>query len=174
MINETLDSIFNRKSVRKYSEKTVADETLQLLIDAAMQAPSAVNRQPWEFVVIKDQEMKEKVAACNPYASFAKNASAIILVCGNMEKALPGPSQIMWVQDCSAASENLLIAAQSLGLGAVWTGVYPSPERMNALEELLNLPENILPLAMIPVGYPESEKSTHKKVNPVTVHYNVW
>ena len=174
MKNDTLDSIFNRKSVRKYSDRVIDDESLQLLIDAAMQAPSAVNRQPWEFVVIKDQEMKEKAAACNPYASFAKNASAIILVCGNMEKALPGPSQIMWVQDCSAASENLLIAAQSLGLGAVWTGVYPSPDRMNALEKLLNLPDNILPLAMIPVGYPESEKSNHKKVNPVTVHYNGW
>ena len=172
--NETLDSIYNRRSIRNYSNKELANDTIKKLIDAAVQAPSAVNKQTWDFVVITEQGIKDKISDKLIYSKMVKNAPAAILVCGNLDKALPGEAQDFWVQDCSSATTNLLLAAHSLGLGTVWTGVYPSKERTNFYKEILNLPDNIIPFALIPVGYPDKEYPTKKYRSADEIHYNKW
>jgi nitroreductase len=174
MENETLDSIFNRRSIRTYSDKELSNDIIEKLINAAVQAPSAVNKQTWDFVVITEQSLKDKIADTYIYTKMVKDAPAAILVCGNLDRALPGPAEDFWVQDCSAASTNLLIAAQSLGLGAVWTGVYPLQDRRDFYTELLDLPKNIVPFALISVGYPTKEYPAKKYRVPEQIHYNNW
>lgn len=174
MENETLDSIFNRRSIRTYSDKELGTDIIEKLINAAVQAPSAVNKQTWDFVVITEQSLKDKIADTYIYTKMVKDAPAAILVCGNLDRALPAPAEDFWVQDCSAASTNLLIAAQSLGLGAVWTGVYPLQDRRDFYTELLDLPKNIVPFALIPVGYPTKEYPAKKYRAPEQIHYNNW
>lgn len=174
MENQTIDSIYNRRSIRSYSNKELDSKTIEKLINAAVQAPSAVNRQTWEFVVITEQSLKDKIADTFIYSKMVKDAPAAILVCGNLERALPAEAQDFWIQDCSAATTNLLLAAHSLNIGTVWTGVYPSKERVDFYKQLLNLPENIVPFALIPMGYPDKEYGEKAYRTPEKIHYNNW
>jgi nitroreductase len=172
--NETIDSIYNRRSIRSYSDKVLDKVTIEKLINAAVQAPSAVNKQTWDFVVITEQSIKDKISDEITYSKMVKDAPAAILVCGNLDKALPGLAQDFWIQDCSSATTNLLLAAHSLELGAVWTGIYPMQERIDFYKDLINLPENIIPFALIAVGYPEKEYPTKKYRLVDQIHYNKW
>lgn len=138
-----------------------------------MAAPTAVNRQPWQFVVIDTRESLDSLAEVLPYAKMLNHASLAIVPCGDLSKAFEN-EPMYWVQDLSAATENLLLAAHSLGLGAVWTGVYPTAERVAAVSRRLGLPSNIVPLAVVPVGYPEGEQHPKDKWNPDVIHYNHW
>ncbi len=170
-----LEAIYTRTSVRSYQhDRAVSQDTVDMLLKAAMAAPTAVNKQPWAFVVLNDRASIDSLAEVLPYAKMLNHAPLAIVTCGDMTKAIEGTGRDFWIQDVSAATENLLLAAHALGLGAVWTGVYPEMERVNAVRERLNMPDNIIPLSVVPVGYPEGEHQPKDKWNPASVHYNRW
>lgn len=168
-----LENIATRASVRQFTDRPVAREMLDEIVRAGMAAPSAVNRQPWAFVVIDDRAVLDSLEAVHPYSNL-KTATAAIVVCGDMSKALEGYAREYWIQDCSAATENILLAAHALGVGAVWCGVCPDPNRMPAVTQVLKLPGGIVPLNIITMGYPASEPQPKDKWNPDNVHYNCW
>jgi len=145
-------AIKERRSVRSFSEKNVPTETIDTLIAAAMQAPSAGNQQPWHFIVVTDRAKLDAVPAFHPYCKMITGVSTAIVVCGDPRgKKWPD----LWPQDCSAAIQNLLLAAVAEGVGAVWTGVYPFEERMDGCRKLFAIPDEVFPFAIIPVGYPK-------------------
>ncbi|MCK9431812.1 MAG: nitroreductase family protein [Candidatus Omnitrophica bacterium] len=173
-VNPTLRTIFERKSVRAYQPGEVTPEQLMLLVRAGMAAPTAVDRRPWDFIVITDKEVLKKIAAAMPYAKMALEAPAAIVVTGDLNRQFGGKDASFWMLDCSAASENILLAAESMGLGAVWTGVFPDPERIRALRKILGIPENVVPLNFIPVGLPSGKDKPKDKFNPQQIHENHW
>jgi nitroreductase len=164
-------AILSRRSIRKYTEEPVSDTDIEALLIAAMHAPSAVNEQPWHFVVIKDKNTLREVSRLIRTAPMAKYAAVAIVVCGNknLEK-FPG----LWVLDCSAAAENILLEAAGRRLGAVWTAVYPFEERVNAIKDLLDLPANIIPLCIIPLGHPAETLAPVDRFNPSRIHHDNW
>ncbi len=168
-----IENIMTRASVRQFTDQPIPSDTLETLVKAGMAAPTAVNKQPWDFVVVTDRIVLDSLMAHHPHANL-KTATAAIIVCGNLEKALPDDAQAYWIQDCSAATENILLAAHSLGLGAVWCGVYPIPERIAPVSATLQLPSHVIPLNIISMGYPAAEPQPKDKWNPEAVHYNVW
>lgn len=167
-----VESILTRISVRAYTEQTVSADTIELLLRAGMAAPSAVNKQPWHFVAVTDKDKLAGLAAANPNAKMAEKAPLAIVVCGDLTKALEGAAQEYWIQDCSAATENILLAAHGLGLGAVWTGTYPKEERVAGVRQVLNLPETIIPLCTIVIGYPDEAPEPKDKWKTENVSYN--
>lgn len=172
--NQALENIMTRMSVRKYVPgKTISADTIETLLRAAMAAPTAVNRQPWQFIVVDNRESLDSLAKALPHAKMLEHASIAIVPCGDLDKAFEGEPSY-WIQDVSAATENLLLAAHSLGLGAVWTGVYPTKERVTAVSQQLGLPSNVIPLAVVPIGYPDGEQQPKDKWNPEAVHFNHW
>lgn len=164
-MNKTLEVIHNRKSVRHFTDQPVSKAQLETLLRAGMAAPTAVNRQPWVFYVITQRETLDLLSEKLPYAKMLSQAQAAIVVCGDMEKAGNLKDLGYWVQDCSAATENILLAAESMGLGAVWTAAYPYDDRTKTLIEELNLPETHIPLNVIPIGYPTGEDLPKNKWN---------
>lgn len=166
-----MNAILNRKSIRKYKDMKISDNIVEDLLRAAMQAPSAGNGQPWEFVVLRDKEVMKKITEIHPYSKMLLNADVAIVVCGDESKEI---FKGYWVQDCSAATENILLTAEDKGLGAVWLGVYPIEDRVVALQKLLNLPESVRPLSIIPVGYPDEEKNAVDRFNKERIHYDRW
>lgn len=172
--NTTMETILNRTSIRSYTDKVVEPEKVEQLLRAAMAAPTAVNKQPWVFVVVTQRELLDSLAVRLPYAKMLESVSTAIVVCGNLDKALLEVNQAHWVQDCSAASQNILLAAQSMGLGAVWTGVFPREDRVADVRGVLNIPLNLVPLNVIPVGYPKGDVTPKDKWNSENIHYNKW
>lgn len=170
--NPAYAAVVSRVSVRQFENKAVPDQLVAALLHAAMSAPSGVNRQPWELVVIDDRTILEKLAAGLPYAASAAKAPLAIILCGNNSRFLDGDDSTLWVQDLAAASENILIAANALGLGGVYTCIYPHPDRMETVSEILGLPEDIIPFNLIPIGYPVRHKDAMDKWRPERVHIN--
>lgn len=168
-----LDVIATRTSVRAYRDCPVGADTVELLLRAAMAAPSAMNRQPWVFVVVDDKALLQKFADSLQYAKMAASAPLAVVVCADLTRN-PGASGDWWVMDASAASENLLLAAHAVGLGAVWTGVYPRSERVKAVRSILGLPGSVVPLNVIPIGYPAETPEPKQKWNPDNIRYNGW
>jgi nitroreductase len=166
-----MDAILNRKSIRKYKDIEVSNEIVEELLKAAMAAPSAGNEQPWEFIVLRDKEVMRKITEVHPYSKMLLNTDVAIVVCGDEDKE---KYKGYWVQDCSAATENILIAAEYKGLGAVWLGVYPTEERVNAVKEILNLPSSVIPLSIIPVGYPDEERKPADRFDKSRIHNDKW
>lgn len=166
-----LDIIFKRRSIRSYESRPVEPELLKTLLRAAMSAPSAGNEQPWQFVVITQRELLDRIPDIHPYAQMAKEAQVAVLVCGDLDRE---KHQGFWVQDCSAATENLLIAAAGLGLGAVWCGVHPRKDREEGFRSLLALPRRIVPFALIPIGWPSEEKGPSERYESSRIHFNEW
>lgn len=167
-------TILSRTSVRAYTDQKVEKDKIEKLLRAAMAAPTAVNKQPWHFVVIEDKHVLEQIAEEIPTAKMAARAPLAITVCGDMEKALDGEGRDFWVQDASAATENLLLAAHAMGLGAVWTSVYPIKDKVDATRALLKLPETIVPLGTIVIGYPKEKPLPKDKWKPENVSYNTF
>ncbi len=172
--NMAIENILARKSVRAFTPKPVEKEKVDLLLKAAMAAPTAVNKQPWAFVVVDDRNVLDQLAAELPYAKMTAQAPLAIVVCGDLSKALNGETDRYWMLDCSAASENLLLAAESMRLGAVWTAVYPESDRMAKVRAVLSLPDYIVPLNLIPLGYPQHQEEAKDKFNTENIHYNKW
>ena len=169
-----LDNIATRTSIRDYEARPVEKEKIEKLLRAGMAAPTAVNKQPWHFIVVTDKDQLEKLAEANPNAGMAAKAPLAIVVCGDMNKALEGDAREFWVQDCSAATENILLAATGMGLGSVWTGTYPSKERCAAVTKLLKLPKFLIPLNTIVIGYPDSQVTPKDKWKQENVSYNAY
>ncbi|MBA5851623.1 nitroreductase family protein [Clostridium sp. cel8] len=166
-----MDAILNRKSIRKYKNAKVSDDIVEELLRAAMAAPSAGNEQPWEFVVLRDKEVMKKITEVHPYSKMLLQADVAIVVCGDESKEI---FKGFWIEDCSAAAENILIAAEDKGLGAVWLGVYPEEERTNAIKDILNLPSSVIPLCVIPIGYPDEQKKAVDRFNKERIHCDRW
>lgn len=166
------ENILTRASVRTYLDKPVDSAKIERLLRAGMAAPSAADKRPWHFVVVTDRELLDGLAKANPNAGFAKKAPLAIVVCGDMNKTLQGGGKDFWIQDVSAVSENILLAAHAMGLGAVWTGTYPAPDRCKAVAEVLGLPENIVPFNTIVIGYPASQVKPKDKWDERNVTYN--
>ena len=170
-----LQCIETRTSVRQYQpDRAIPQDTVELLLRAAMAAPTAVNKQPWAFIVLDRREAIDSLVSALPYAKMLSHAPLAIVTCGDMNKAIEGDGRDFWIQDVSAATENLLLAAHALGLGAVWTGVYPLQDRVEGVQRALGLPANIIPLSVVPVGYPVGEQTPKDKRVPENVHYNKW
>jgi len=165
------DPVLSRRSIRKYTGEPVLDEHVERLLRAAMAAPSAGNQQPWEFIVIRDRDVLAAIPDVHPYASMVPKAQLAILICGDRGKER-WPQY--WVQDCAAATENLLIAAAQLGLGAVWLGVHPLEERADGVRALLGLPMHITPFALVPVGWPAEDKAPSDRYDERRVHHDRW
>ena len=168
---ETLEAIHTRRSIRKFTGKDIPEELITKLLEAAMFAPSARNTQPWHFVAVNDRKILDKIPHVHPYAEMCYEAGAAILVCGDsgIEK-LEGYLAL----DCAAASQNILLAAHDLGLGAVWLGVYPRKERMEPLAGLFNLPQTVIPISLIALGYPAEKISPPERFNEERIHFNKW
>lgn len=156
-----IENIMTRTSVRAYTDKAVSDEIITRIVKAGMAAPTAVNKQPWKFYVVKERALLESLGGANRNGRMVASAAFAIVVCGDMDKALENEARMFWVQDASAATENILLAAHAFGLGAVWTGVYPMEKRVEQVQKALSLPANLIPLNVIPVGYP-AESPTPK------------
>ena len=164
-----LDTIFARRSIRQYKPGAVSDADLRKLLEAAMAAPSASNRKPWHFVVVSDPASLSTLAEALPFGKMLPQAALAIVVCGD-----PQISERHWVQDCSAATENLLLAVTSLGLGAVWLGVEPNPERRAAVAQALGIPDSMGILNVISIGHPGEEKESRTQYDEARVHRNRW
>jgi len=163
---------YARRSIRKYQEKNVEKEKIELLLKAAMAAPTAMNSKPWEFVVITEPENLEKIRSSLMFGKF--NAPAAIVVCGNTSKFKRPMAEKFWVQDCSAATQNILLAAVELGLGTVWCGVHPVHVFTKRVSEILMLPPHIKPLNVIYVGYPAEEKPPRTQYDENRVHWEAY
>jgi nitroreductase len=169
-MNSAMDNIFNRRSIRKYRDNVVEKEKLDMLMQAGMAAPSANNNRPWEFVVVTNTEAMMQFRERMPYGKF--HAPAAIVVCGNPDIGSAKPTSFdYWTQDCSAATQNILIAAAGLGLGTCWLGTYPCVDRIETVRQIAGLPEKVIPLCVIYVGYPAEEKPARTQYDAARVHW---
>jgi nitroreductase len=169
---DAMQALFSRRSIRKFTSAPVPDDILREILEAAMSAPSAGNQQPWHFVVIHDRKLLDQIPSFHPHSMMCRDAQVAILVCGDptLEKHVG-----YWVQDCSAATENLLLAVHAKGLGGVWVGVYPRDERVTGFRRLLNIPGHVIPFALIPVGHRAEQKPPRPdRYNEARIHRNAW
>jgi len=171
---KAIDVIYKRTSVRNYSNKKISEEQIETILRAGMAAPSGMNIQPWRFIVIRNRKILDNLGANLPYAKMLSMADSAIVVCGELNKSENKDLQSLWIQDCSAASENILLAITSLGLAGLWTAVYPYKDRMAIVKKYCKIPENILPLNVIPMGYPAEEYSSKNKWDPSKIHKEQW
>ena len=173
--SDVLTAISTRKSIRKFdASKPVEDEKVEKMLRAAMSAPTAMDKRPWEFVVVKDPAKLSALATRLPYSRVGNGAKLAIVACGSLDNGLPGRGKEYWIHDCSAATMNLLLAAHAQGLGAVWTGVFPGEDRIAAVREILSIPDGYMPLNVIPVGYPAENPPAKDKWNLAKIHYDKW
>lgn len=169
---DILEHIFARRSIRKFSEKQVNNDILVFLLQAAMAAPTTANNQPWEFIVVNDTEVMNALRKELFFGQY--NAVAAIVVCGNMNFAFSPPSQEYWVQDCSAALQNILLAATGMGLGSVWIGLYPLPSKIKPVRKVLDIPEYVIPLGVVYLGYPNEHKEPRTQYNEKVVYWQKY
>jgi nitroreductase len=172
-MNPKLSPLFSRRSVRTYTDGQITDACIQDLLEAAMAAPSAVAKDPWHFIVIRDRQKRNLMADALPNGQMLRTAPVAILVCGDIAKTHGGDLSYL-LQDCSAAIENLLLAASMLGLGGCWLGVHPREERITALTSLFKLPANIIPVSAIALGVPSAKPEPRTRFNPAAVHPETW
>ena len=165
----SIDIILARRSIRRYTGDPVESEDIRKLLEAGMAAPSSRDRKPWHFVVVTGREILNKLAEAHPYGRMLAEAGAAIAVCGDT-----GTSPDYWVQDCSASTENILIAAAALGLGAVWLGCHPRDERVDAIREVLGIPEDMGVLSLISIGKPAEHKDPRTQYDEKRVHRESW
>lgn len=168
-------TISERTSIRQFDptrEVSAVDE--EWLLRAAMCAPSAMNKQPWHFIVVRDEAKLKALAEALPYSRVGNGARLAIVVCGDLDNGLPGRGKEYWIQDCSAATENLLLVAKARGLGAVWTGVYPGEDRVAAVRKIIGIPDGFMPLNVIPIGYPAETPPPKDKWTPAKIHADRW
>jgi len=172
-MNETLQNILARKSYSNFASTPISEDDIDLLLQAAMAAPTGMDMRPWKFIVVTDKTTLQSISEALTYGKMVKTAAAAIVVCGNAKKSLiTGASY--WVYDCSAATENILIAAQSMGIGGRWVSVAPSEKQITNIKALFKLPEDIEPLCTIALGYPEKLLPPKKKFDRKNIHWEKW
>ena len=172
-MNTKLKALFARRSIRKFEDKEVEEALVQDLLEAAMAAPSACCKDPWHFIVSKDANLLARIAGGLPNGPMLTDAGVGFVVCGDLNVAHDGQLSYM-LQDCSAAIENLLLAADKLGLGAVWLGVHPREERIAHVRALFDLPSNIVPISAVAVGWPAEKKDARTRYDDSKVHREKW
>jgi len=165
------DIIEKRRSIRSYQDKDVSDEKIYDMLEAGMLAPSAGNEQPWHFIIIDDKNIINKIPDIHPYSKMILQVKKAILVCADLNHT---KYEGYWVQDCAAATENILLKGVELNLGTVWLGIYPDEERVAKFKNLFKLPADIIPFSLIPVGYPAQDKKTPDRFNKSMIHRNKW
>ncbi len=172
-MKDVMDAILTRRSIRKYTDQEVKDEVVDKLLNAAMHAPSAGNEKPWHFIILRDRKVMMKINEMSPrgHSSSLRSTPLAIVICGDPRLEV---FEGYWSQDCAAATENLLIAANGLGLGAVWMGLYPWEDLMTPLQDILDIPLEIKPFAIIGLGYPNEEKKPINRFIEDRVHYGKW
>lgn len=168
---DVLEAIFTRRSIRKYTQGRITEEQLMTIIKAGCHAPSAHNRQPWHFIVIRDRKKLKEIAAFHTYASMLPDADTCIVVCGDKERQ---PQTGFLLEDCSAAIQNMLLAVHGMGLGAVWCGLYPVIHLTRRMKQLLSLPETIIPVGMISIGHKGEERAAADRFDDTKIHYERW
>jgi nitroreductase len=168
---ETLKAILTRRSIRKYSTKNIPEEYYEVMLKAAMHAPSGRNRQPWHFILVNNREILKKIAEVSPSWKMLEEAASAIVVCGdlNLEE-----SESFIIQDCSAATQNILLAAHELGLGSVWLGVHPREDRLEPIREILHIPAHIIPVSMVSLGSPDEDRDQPDRYNLERIHQDRW
>ena len=167
----TIDALKTRRSVRSFRSEPISDDILRQILACGMQAPSACNEQPWQLVVIRDPALLAKSSELNPFAKFANDAPLGVLVCGDsrLEKC-----KGYWVQDCSNCAMSMLLAAHALGIGAVWTGIFPEQDRVEGFRKLFALPAEVTPLALLVMGHPAATPSPEDRFKQDRIHYDRW
>lgn len=167
----SINTIFQRRSIRKYTGEKVSKEQLNEILKAGMQSPSACNSQPWDFLVIDKEDLLNKITEFHPYSQMLKQASHAIIVCGVPEREVaPG----YWPQDCAASTENMLLTITALGLGGVWLGVYPNEHLCESLRKIFNIPSSIVPFSIISLGYPNETREPENRYDEGKIHINMW
>jgi len=172
--NPAIENLLTRVSVREFTGEKISEAQLDTLLRAAMAAPSAINKQPWAFVVVTDEALIAKLGEALPYSRCSNHPAIAVIPCGDLSKAIEGEMAAFWINDVSAATENLLLAAHAMGLGAVWTGLHPDMKRAKMVQEMLGLPEHIIPLCVVPVGVPAEHPDIKDKYKPENIHFNGW
>jgi nitroreductase len=166
-----VNSIFKRRSIRKYLDNDISDAMVEEIIKAGMAAPSAGDERPWHFIVVRNKSTMLEFPKFHQYAQMLKNAPVAIVVCGDLNRqAYEG----FWIQDCSAAIQNMLLQVTEMGLGSVWVGIYPDKKRVEKTKELLDLPENIVPVAVLPIGAPGEIKPATNRYDKKMIHLEKW
>lgn len=168
-----ISCVLNRRSVRKYTGEPVSKEQEELLLSAGFSAPSARNSRPWEFIVVRDRALLDALSEVRTYWKMLKTADLAIIVCGNLND-YKGSSSEFFVQDCAAATQNILVAAEGIGLGAVWLGCYPTKEGPEGVARILSIPEGVVPLSVVSVGHPAEHAEPHPEIVRGRVHYDQY
>jgi len=172
-MNPELNCLFSRRSIRAYQSKDVGEDLVRDILEAAMAAPSAVAKDPWSFVVVRNHDMLKKIAEALPNGKMLADAPIGIVVCGDLDRAHDGQLSYL-LQDCSASIENLLLAVNILGLGACWLGVHPREERITHIRNLLNIPDGVIPIAAIAIGWSAKTKEPRTRYRDEAVHHEIW
>ncbi|MCC5909759.1 MAG: nitroreductase family protein [Clostridiaceae bacterium] len=167
-----MKEIFTRRSIRKYKDQAVNQEQIQQMLRAAMYAPSAGNEKPWHFVVMKDRDKLNAITEFHPHTQMLKEAPLAIIVCADISDVKYDGA--FWVQDIAACIQNILLQAEALGLGTCWCGVYPKEQLVEGVAKLTNLPEHIIPVAVVAVGHPAEQREVRERYNPNRVHHEIW
>jgi len=168
---DAINTILGRRSIRKFTGGAIPDGDVKTFLEAAMAAPSACNQQPWHFVVVRSRDTFARITEIQPYTRMLEKASVAVVVCADPELQT---CRGFWVQDCSAATENLLLAVHALGYGATWCGLYPNDDSVWRIRELLGLPGQVIPLCIVAIGVPDEEKPPAARYNPERVHPEKW
>ena len=169
-----VENIMSRVSVRSFTDEKPSDAQIETLLRCAMAAPSAMNKQPWAFVVVDDPALLKQIGDSLPNTRVQNNAQVCFVILGDLRKTAQGDAEEFWIHDCSAATENLLLAAHSMGLGAVWCAIQPGQERINKLRRILNIPQYLMPLCVVPVGYPAEKPQVKEKYKEENIFHNAW
>lgn len=167
-----MKEIFSRRSVRRYEDRPVDEEKIKKILRAAMYAPSAGNEQPWHFVIVKDKNILHEITSFHPYTQMLKEAPLGLVVCADMSNLKHDGD--FWIQDIAASIQNILLQAEALGVGTCWCGLYPKEEFVKRVSGLINLPEHIIPVAIVAMGYPTEKREVKERYDPDRVHYETW
>lgn len=168
-----LANIFSRKSVRKYTDQLVSQDDLITIMKAGMAAPTAMDKRPWQFVAITDRGIMMDLRKELKWATGLDGSPAAIVVCGDLSK-MDGAPEDFWITDTCAATQNILLAIESMGLGGVWCSLYPGADRMEHARQVLNLPDHLMPMSIIPLGYPTGVEQPKEKFDASNIHWNQW
>jgi nitroreductase len=172
-MNSLLNFIFSRRSIRRFTNREIPEALLTDLLEAAMAAPSAVGKDPWHFIVLRSRTSIDQLAASLPNGAMLHEAAAALVVCGDLDKAHDQELSFL-LQDLSASIENILLAANALGLGACWLGIHPREERIAAVSQQFSLPQNVIPVSGIALGWPAQEREPRTRYNAESVHWERW